>query len=142
MKGADDTFSAIHTEVRLNSFLSSLDLHVGQCLDLVPIVSEYVIKVDRILSWFELRLLIHVHPSNRLLLHLVCQFLSEGVSFPSRLGLEENGEDELRVVQDALINERVLHQGRIQILHFLHLCILNVKLVLFLLYCLSLLHLQ
>lgn len=128
MMSVYDAFSThVVAEVRLISFFSLLNLLVSKRFNLWPSVSELLTVVDCVLPLIKclIRALFHLVHLQALYAHqlLLDEHLHEAGSFVAltRFDHEVQRKDELRVIQDALINQRLLHQRFHKLLDSLHL---------------------
>lgn len=137
----DQTFSAEHaTPIRLYSFLAFADLFLRHELDFRPFVREVLGKVHSVLPRIELAYVLlllrecfagfgrsqALHLLRDQLFHRhVCLVAGTWLLF------EVEREDELRVVQDAVVDERILPDRSHQFTHFLLFCFFSSRFRLF-----------
>lgn len=133
MVGFNNTFTTlIAAKVRLDAFLTSLDLLLGHCLDLGPIVGKDLVVVYGVLSWVKYRslcsyILIRLfHLGDELADYLFCQsFL-----LVPNLCIEIDREDELRMIQNTLVDQWRLHYWCNHVFSLAHLGFLGIVLFL------------
>ena len=133
MIGLNNTLTTLITaKVRLDAFLASLDLLLGQSLNLGPVVSKDLVVVNGVLSWVKKgslcsNILIRLfHLGDELADNLVCQSLL----LVPHLCIEIDWEDELRMIQNTLVDQWRLHHRCNHVFGLAHLWLLGVVLFL------------